>query len=178
VGKLIVEFTCECGTRCRVTFRPPTNNLSEIPRVPLLQHCAKGKPQSYANILTFEELYEAEWMEVSPLHERDKLRANGAWLSGRLHRVHHWGVSRNASEKSGTVVDLPVCSPCFECQAFAFRRLRAFLVRTCFGSTTPCLANKLTHCGMIIGLLRNTHPSAWKKSICGEIVIAFCSSGT
>ena len=72
MGKLIVEFTCECGTRCRVTFRPPANNLSVVPRVPLLQHCAKGKPQFYANILNFEGLYEAEWMEVSPLHEGDK----------------------------------------------------------------------------------------------------------
>ena len=31
-----------------------------------------GKPQSYANILNFEELYEGEWMEVSPLHEGDE----------------------------------------------------------------------------------------------------------
>ena len=72
MGKLIVEFTCQCGTRCRVTFRPPTNDFSVVPRVPLLQHCAKGKPQSYANILNFEELYEGEWMEVSPLHEGDE----------------------------------------------------------------------------------------------------------
>jgi hypothetical protein len=72
VEKLIVEFTCECGTRCRVTFRPPTNDFSVVPRVPLLQHCAKGKPQSYANILNFEELCQGEWIEVSPLHEGDQ----------------------------------------------------------------------------------------------------------